>query len=163
MKKEYWYEDKIRLKITFSRSHYKGKGYYEETFDNFDEADDWAEKKGFIIDGESGEGYSDSKGIWGLSDGMLLTEKEIFNDGIGLDCEKFDQAYCHCEDITIKHPKQDVIIDKYHDESGHAFFRVVLDDGSYDTPPDNLETGWFTSEYDIDEHLDKLNVVHDYR
>jgi len=162
MKKEYWYEDKVRLKITLSNSRYKGEGHYGLTFDDFEDAEEWAEEKGFIIDGESGEGYSDGEGCWALSDGILYTQDDD-TIGLGGEVEEFDRAYCDCEDITIKHLKQDVIIDKYHDESGHAFFRVVLNEGNYDTPPDGLDTGWFISEYDIDDHLDKLNVVRDYR
>ena len=31
-----------------------------------------------------------------------------------------------------KEKKEKVIIDVYHDESGHEFYRVYLDDGTYE-------------------------------
>ena len=63
-----------------------------------------------------------------------------------------------------KEKKEKVIIDVYHDESGHEFYRVYLDDGCYDTPPNNLSgNGNFLNSYDIDDHTNEWEVIKDYR
>lgn len=60
--------------------------------------------------------------------------------------------------------KEKVIIDVYHDESGHQFYKVCLDDGTYKTPPNNLSgNGFFLQSYDIDDHADEWEIVEDYR
>ena len=60
--------------------------------------------------------------------------------------------------------KEKVIIDVYHDESGHEFYRVVLNDGTFTTPPSNLGgNGFFINSYDIDDYEDDWEIVKDYR
>ena len=62
-----------------------------------------------------------------------------------------------------------IIIDKYHDESGHEFFRVC-DASDYSEPADCCsDGGWFTSKWDIDDAIYDwgkeydIEIVKDYR